>query len=260
MRITQAAETLVPYLREVVSNESTARLVLEEWKGQKRGHIRIGSGPSASSHLLPPLLKQYHARFPLVDVYLECTVEPEALLAKVSGGALDLALLMYVSLPEQPNVVDHIAWQSPMVLVANREGVPARCKLSDLRQQPFILFQKNSMMDTLVSGYFASLAFRPRIIIRSDSGDAVLSLARQGLGIAILPLWCVEEDAQRGRLRILGQREKRLTISLALFGRKSAFLPPAVRGLVQLASTFPWVHLEAISTSKPPGALSFPSL
>src|SRR5713101_6021151 len=71
LRLTQAAELLLPYCRHLLADHDTALSALEEWKGSTRGTLRIGAGPATSVHLLPGLLRIYGRAFPEVDVVVE---------------------------------------------------------------------------------------------------------------------------------------------------------------------------------------------
>src|SRR5262249_58806958 len=56
LRLTQAAEVLLPHIKNLLAQYDAALSALSEWKGLKHGLVRIGTGPTMSSYLLPSLL------------------------------------------------------------------------------------------------------------------------------------------------------------------------------------------------------------
>lgn len=42
-----------------------------------------------------------------------------------------------------------------------------------LAREPFILFKKNSSMQNLIDKYFQRICFRPYVVMRSDSAEAI---------------------------------------------------------------------------------------
>src|SRR5690242_12980608 len=46
LKLTQAAEVLLPYSKDLLAQHDAALEAMEEWKGLKRGVVRIGAGPT----------------------------------------------------------------------------------------------------------------------------------------------------------------------------------------------------------------------
>src|SRR5258708_5191458 len=76
LRLTQAAEILLPYSRDLLAGHDGAIAALEEWKGLGRGIVRVGAGPATSVYLLPGLLRKYRRAFPKVDLLIETGNSP----------------------------------------------------------------------------------------------------------------------------------------------------------------------------------------
>src|SRR5260370_29488918 len=92
LRLTQAAEILLPYSRDLIAEHDAVIAAIGEWRGLKRGIVRVGAGPASSVYLLPELLRKYRRAFPKVDLFVE-TGDRLALVEKFTTGSLDLALL-----------------------------------------------------------------------------------------------------------------------------------------------------------------------
>ena len=243
LRVTQAAEILLPYSRDLLAERDAVIAAMEEWKGLQRGIVRIGAGPATSVHLLPGLLKRYRRAFPKVDLVVETGNSP-ALIEKLGNGSLDLALLVSSQLPEEPNLSVERSWDMEFVLVSNLPHVPQRCPMAKLARFPFILFRKGSRMQNAIDRYFNELNFRPKVIMTFDNADAIKAMIEVGLGVALLPFWIVHRDLKRGLLTMIHQRERPLFSKFELLRRKSNYVPKPVAAFIELGRAYRFPGLE----------------
>jgi len=237
LQLTPAGEILLPYVKDLLAQYEAAVSALEEWKGLKRGVVRIGSGPTLSSYILPLLLRQFRRSFSHVDLLVETGHTP-ALLRSLTSGSLDLALVVSSELLAEPNFSLEAFWDFEFALVSNLRQAPRRCALAELHKYPFVLFQKGSRMESVIDRYFIEMDFHPRVVMRFDNADAIKAMIRTGLGISMLPLWSVDADLRRGALHLIRQRERPLVSKIVLVSRKSSYVPRPVNAFINLAQTF----------------------
>jgi DNA-binding transcriptional LysR family regulator len=237
LKMTRAAEILLPYCREMLAQHDAALGALAEWKGLKHGVVRIGAGPTLSSYLLPALLRKFRRTVPGVDLYIE-TGNSATLIEGLGSGRFDLAMLVSSQFMEAPNLAVEASWDVEYVLVSNLRNAPRNCPISALLSFPFILHSKGSRIEDLIDRYFAEISFRPKVIMTFDNAEAIKAMIRTGLGISMLPMWTVDGDLKRGALSLIRQREPRLVSKVELASRKSNYLPREVQAFVQIARTF----------------------
>lgn len=249
LRLTQVGELLLPYCRDILAEHDTALAAVSEWKGLKRGIIRIGAGPATSVHLLPSLLRAYRRAFPDVDVVVE-TGNSIGLVEKLGTGSLDLALLVSSHRPVEPSLFVEQSWEVEFVFVAGSERAPRRGRLSELNRFPFILFRKGSRMQDAIDRYFDELKFHPSVIMAFDNPDAVKAMIGAGLGVSLLPFWIVHEDVRRGSLTHIRLRERPLFSKLELVRRNSSYVPRAVTAFVDVARTHRFTALCSAAEKK----------
>jgi DNA-binding transcriptional LysR family regulator len=223
---------LLPYLKDLLAQYDSALSALEEWKGMKRGLVRIGTGPSA--YILPAILKKFRRANPGVEVLVETGNTP-VLLESLSRGSLDLGLLVSADLVEKDDYCVEAWWDFEMVLVSHLRHPPARPRLADLKSQRFILFRKGSRMEEPIDRYFAAHEFSPNVIMRFDNAEFIRSMVRAGLGLSLLPLWVVDRDVRERRLSVIHQSEPPLYSKIALVRRKSSYVPVAVQSFIATA-------------------------
>jgi DNA-binding transcriptional LysR family regulator len=249
LQLTQAAEVLLPYLRELFAQYDSAFAALQEWKGMKRGMVRIGTGPSA--YVLPAILKNFRRINPAIEVLVETGNTP-VLLDGLSRGSLDLALLVSADLAEQKDYQVEMAWDFELVIVSHQRLPPSHPRLADLRHLRFILFRKGSRMEEPIDRYFAANGFEPNVVMRFDNPEFIRSMVRAGMGIAILPVWVVNRDIKERRLSLIRPVGLPLYSKIELVRRKSGFVPRPVNAFVEAARTLDPRHLRLLTTGALP--------
>jgi DNA-binding transcriptional LysR family regulator len=254
LQLTQPAEVLLPYLKEVLAQYQSALSALDEWKGLKSGVVRVGTGPT--SYVLPAVLKRFRRTNPGVEVLVETGNTP-VLLESLGRGSLDLAMLVSPSLNEGRDFCIEASWDFEMVLVSHLRRPPRRPHLGDLKGFRFILFRKGSRMQEPIDQYLAANGFEPDVSMRLDNADLIKDMVRIGVGISMLPLWVVAKDVREGHLGLIHQAEPPLYSRLALVRRKMCYVPRPVQAFIDTARTLDQKHLRLLTTSTSAGRLHF---
>jgi DNA-binding transcriptional LysR family regulator len=243
--LTEAGQVLLPFFREILLRYESAFTAVEEWKDAKRGLVRVGAGPTFSSYLLPTLLKQFRRRFPKVDVFID-TGDSDHLMSRIRSGALDLAFDLASAALEDDSLEQVAVWESQAGFVSALPKLPRYCQLKTLQSVPFILFQEDSPMGVIVRSYLNALNFRPNVVMRSDSSEAIKAMVRAGLGISVLFLWNIDVDLQKSRFAVIQTEAPLLVSRISLIRLKSAYTSHAVTEFVELARRVGWKHLRPV--------------
>lgn len=244
LQLTQAAELMIPYVRDMFVQHDSAIAAIEEWKGLGRGVVRIGTGPS--SYVLPAILKKFRRANPGVEVLVETGNTP-VLLDDLQKGSLDLVLIVSADLAEARDFCVETHWDFELVLVSHMHQPMRRPHLADLKNLRFILFRKGSRMQNPIDRYFAANGLEPNVIMRFDNSDFIRTMVRTGLGISMLPLWVVDKDVKDRGLHIIHQAEHPLYSKIALVRRKSAFIPKPVQGFIDTARSLDLKNLRLLT-------------
>ncbi|WP_211222850.1 LysR family transcriptional regulator [Paludibacterium yongneupense] len=185
-----------------------ARAFIDEWgafESDLRGAIDEPEGllrvvvPHAfgQQHLLAPLA-QFLRRYPALSVEWQLTDSAPNLVEQGLdcqirvGEGVDPALVA-IKLADVPRVM--VA--SPSLL----QGVPAPTSPAALAALPWLAFStyyRNEIELRDASGATQTLTLRPRLY--TDSVYALRNAAMQGLGVAVVSGWLVEDDVARGDL------------------------------------------------------------
>jgi DNA-binding transcriptional LysR family regulator len=234
LRLTAAAQVILPYLRDIAWQEESALSALEEWKGVKRGLVRVGAGPSLATYLLPRLLIRYYEEFPNVDIDVQ-TGNSVQLLSAVENGDLDLVLVVSGGGVESSSLHVEFERAVEILVVTSLSEVPARVTLKSLSKWPFLSFSRGSRIEALITNYWNSHGLSPNAIMSFDSAEALKATLTGKLGVAMMPSYAVERELKSGELRRIRTREAAMAMQVRALSRSSGYAPPALRRMIELA-------------------------
>jgi LysR family transcriptional regulator, low CO2-responsive transcriptional regulator len=97
----------------------------------------------------------------------------------------------------------------------------------ELRHQPLILYQRNSLTARLVMDYFSQLDLVPTSLMEIGSIEAIKEMVRLGLGVSVLAPWTADKELARGKLcmRPLGPQALRRQWVIAFRAGRRLALP-----------------------------------
>ncbi|HPA16406.1 MAG TPA: LysR family transcriptional regulator [Verrucomicrobiae bacterium] len=237
LKLTEAAECILPYFRQMIAEHDTARRVLDEWKGVKRGLVRVGAGQIVATYLVPRVLEKFFSRYPGVNASIQAApVRP--LVERLSTGHIDLAFLAMSELHEEPDLpTDDIdllfdVTNLEMVFVSGTPRPARRCSIKSLTAVPFVSYERELGINRVMEHYFAAVGFHPRVVVRCDYTETIKTMVQKVPGMSLLPLWAVEKEIKDRTLWLVKQQERPLSLKIVLASRKRRYAPPAVRALI----------------------------
>lgn len=190
MRLTPAGERILAsagkVLQELEHAEEEVRLLATE----KRGLLRITVECFTGYHWLPDVLQRFRKKHPGVEVRIDANATHHAV-ESVLDGSVDLALVSSAAddrrLRTTPIFEDELlAVMAPEHRLADREFVTA-ADLEDETILTYVPFEESSI-GRLV---FAPAGVQPREAMQVPLTEAMIELARAGIGIASTPRWSI---------------------------------------------------------------------
>jgi DNA-binding transcriptional LysR family regulator len=200
--LNHAGEHLLAQIEPPLAALDAASASVRQFKEWGRTRLRVGVAASACQYLLPGVVRELKKAHPNLTLQVESGNMPE-MVEHIRDNRVDLALgvapdstaglevrtvfrdeLLFVFAPSHP-------WA---------EGKPI--SREELRRQPLILYQRNSLTAQLVDGYFRSLDIAPSALMEIASIEAIKELVRLGLGVSVLAPWAADKELARGKLRM----------------------------------------------------------
>ncbi len=205
---------------------------LAELRGLKRGTLLLGLPPVGSNVLFAPIFATYRRRYPGIDIRL---IEQggKRLEDLVLAGELDLAAAL---LPVGDAFEHRDLRREPIdLLVAANHPLATRAEvtMSDLTDQPFILFGEGFSLNPIILGACRAAGFEPAIATRSSQIDFIAGLVASGLGIGFLPrLIARPHDG----VRSLPIADPAMVWHIALIWQRDRYLSQAARAWIDLVA------------------------
>ncbi len=201
-RLTRAGQVLLESVGPLLEQwDRVASLLKEPADGVLRGPVQIGAGDAAMLYLLPGPIRAFLRRHPRVDVILRHQ-SAEDTLDMLRQGEIDFGLR---SLPEPPADIAYFPFRTAdRLLIAPRNHPIHRARsltLENLARHPFILPWPGSATRKLVEGLFAERGLPLKVSLEAGGWETIKRYAGLGLGIAVVPDFCLEQTDRRIAVR-----------------------------------------------------------
>lgn len=230
---TPAGLAFLERAERILAEVDAARSDMLAHAGALTGRVRVGAWHSSAPDV-PGLVRDFAQRHPGVEILLrEHTAA--AMLAMVRAGELDVAVVILAEVLDLTDVRVEPVLTEPLVVAGAVDGPLAgrrRVRLSDLADEPFVMFPPGSAMRGIVEEACARQGFRPRIVVEAMGFTAARALAARGLGVALLPR---SLPAELGPPVAVAALTPALTRTSALAWREHGVLSPAAERFLATA-------------------------
>lgn len=200
VRPTAAGEVLLAHVRRWGREVSSLRQELDRLRGGVRGNIRIAASETITDEVLPAVLSELSARFPLMD-YSVIAGDNRRITADLLSREADVVIAFDVRLPVRAEVVHTV--ESPLGIICTPNHRLARRRqvsLEDCANWPLVVPGRDWLNSSGLANLFNGIEGPGRIVARADRPGILKALVRAGLGIAFLTRLGVETDLVEGRL------------------------------------------------------------
>ncbi len=235
-RLTPEGEAVIPFIREIVSQEQQLRQKAAQLRAGTAGSIRIGTFTSVATHWLPGMMMQFQQQYPQVEFQL-FNGDYHDVDRWLAEGSVDLA---FTAQPAETGCRSVPLYQDAlMAILPVGHPLAARpvCRVEELAQEPFITLLESSNHD--VRRALSAAHVKVDVRFRTKDDYAVIAMVRQGLGISIMPSLLLRGNNEGIEIRPIDPPASR-TIALAC---STAEAGPAARRFVEFARE--WVKTNA---------------
>lgn len=235
--LTAAGEVVLAHGERAFAELEAARTALSQRSGVIAGRVRLGTGATASIHLLPPLLRRLRLRHPALELTVTTGNTP-GITQAVVDNALDAAI---VTLPIAARELAVSAFfEDELVVIAppeprwkkQRSIAPA-----ELARHPLILFERGGAIRTVMDAWFARGRAAPNVAMELGNAEASKKLVGAGLGLSIISSIAVRQEAASGELTVIAP-SPRLARTLGLVRRRDKPVTPALASVLEALETF----------------------
>ncbi|PJG54397.1 LysR family transcriptional regulator [Bradyrhizobium forestalis] len=200
MTLTGAGKRLLPYAQKMAALSREALLAARD-DGEPKGPLAIGSMETTAAVRLPPLLADFHRRFPAVRLSLR-TATTADLVAGVLEGTLDGA---FVAGPiAHADLTATSAFREELVLVSARRWA----SLAELRAgtpesgPTALVFRTGCTYRQRLEQVFVEFGWPSAARFELGTLDGMIGCVAADMGVTLLPRAIVERSAMHGSVSI----------------------------------------------------------
>ena len=183
IQLSDVGARLLPRAQALLGLSETMKQEAADARGMKRGTLRIGSfGPTASLHLLPPILTEFQQLYPDISVTIDEGPDRE-----VVQWLLDHRVdIGFVVLPDNRFETTPLIEDQMVALIPKGSPLAERSSvtLRDLCHDPFVLTEAGS--SEIVNRLFTAAQLRPNIHYRTAQLLSTLDLVSRGVAVTIV--------------------------------------------------------------------------
>lgn len=233
--LTEAGRTLLPKAQHILDEIAESRRMIANLSQQIGGPLRLATSHHIGLHRLPPVLRDYTRRYPLVELDIQF-MDSEAGCQAVATGNIELAV---VTLPNPPlaNLAHTPVWKDNLraVIAADHPLAAGSDKLplEKLAGIPAILPETGTFTRRIIDRPFLEQGLALNINLETNYLETIRMMVSVGLGWSVLPVTMLAQD-----LAILEVPALELTRELGIVTHKD-------RTLSRAAQAFKSTLLEA---------------
>jgi len=234
VRLTQAGTVVLPHARAALAAVASARVAIDDLHGLVRGRVAVGMVTACTSVAFTDLLSSFHALHPGVELSLS-EANSEEMIEALRDGTLDLAWIGVAGAAPAGIATQAIVDDAIVAAVGLDHPLASRRSigLRDLCAHTLIALPPGTGVRNALDAACAAAGLTPQVALEANALDVVARLARQGMGIAILPESVAAALADE--LHALAIVRPRIRSRLELAWRAAGPASPAARALVEHA-------------------------
>jgi len=185
--LTEVGEAVVISCREIINSLSNLEIKLDDFRGMKRGRLRVAV-VSTAKYFIPLALGEFCKKYPDIELSLHVG-NRDSLLKRLNQNLDDIYILGQI--PQTSFNLDVVPFTTnPLVIIANRENelVGQKVTLEQLADQFFIMREEGSGIRSAVMDAFSKKGLEVNERLTMQTNEAIKHCVVGDLGVA-----CVSE-------------------------------------------------------------------
>jgi DNA-binding transcriptional LysR family regulator len=232
MELTEEGALFRRYVERAALWLDDGRRALEGLRDLSQGSLSIGAGATATTYLLPPLLRAYHQRWP--GIQLQLREQGSAAVAEaVREGELDLGVVTLPVTRDAGLQFTSFVQDDLHLIIPENHPLAGRRRFSwsELQGQPMVMFEADTAVRRLIDGALDQAGVEVLLAMELRSIESIKQMVAQGIGAAFVSRFAVPTGT--GLSPSDGDRLQR---TLALCTRADREPSPATQAFLELAT------------------------
>ncbi|NMN98307.1 LysR family transcriptional regulator [Antrihabitans stalactiti] len=240
VELTEAGQVLVARARLFRREMRAARGDLDALRGLHQGTVRLGSFPTASASILSDALKEYHLRWPDIDVRVRSATRPQ-LLEMLHSSEIEMAILWSYSWTEETErslTLEPLMQDPTMLLIpADRDIGTDGAWLSALRSQRWIIRSADHPAAEVLYRSCRAAGFDPDVVYEGHDYQEIQAMVAAGVGVAMVPRLSIAQHRPDVRAVAFNKADDVPTRSIYIATLTRRAYTPAMRAVARALHT-----------------------
>lgn len=232
--VTQAGAVLFKATEEIIGILKATRERIDDIKGVKGGKLKVGASFTLGIHIIPELLNRFRQKYPDVELSLDISMSHK-ICKKLISNDLDIGFLGAPADDERVLTKELLSDQLVLIVASHHKWKNRKkIQVTELLNEPFLMSRQGSGTRITIETQLKQNNIQFRKIIEFGNTEAVKKAVITGIGVSILSIHAVENEARSGLLKtlILADLQLKRTFYLAYHANK--YLSYATRALIDL--------------------------
>ena len=233
--LTREGKRFMVYAEKILKLFSESKEALSE-SLNPRGALIIGAPETLSAVRLPPLIQQFHSRYPGVEMVLK-KCRPKEIYAFLRNNQIDVAFILGREM-YSPDLVSEILAFEQMVLVSG-SGHPITGKIPvtprDIQGMLLVLCEEGCDYRIVFEKILYEAGVHPGQVLELGSIEAIKKFIVQQLGVTLLPRMAVEGELSRGELIDLQWQGLEFDTNTQVVYHKDKWISPTLSAFLKLS-------------------------
>ncbi|WP_104205086.1 LysR family transcriptional regulator [Billgrantia saliphila] len=194
----EPGHALYDYGRSIFALEREAQETLAAFYGLERGRLTIGASTTIATYWLPPLIAEFHARHPHIEIRL-ISENTKQIVELLIDCRLDVAL---VEGQVSDSRVEARNWfkEDMVVIAADSPERAMRNPVIDA-QTVWVVREHGSGSREATEALLSELDIRPPHTIEVGSNEAIVQTVSSGIGLGLVPRICARDQLRLGQVK-----------------------------------------------------------
>ncbi|WP_425446327.1 LysR family transcriptional regulator [Dethiothermospora halolimnae] len=235
IRLTSEGEVLFKYIEQGYDFIMTAENKFLEMRNLVKGQLRVSTSDTLCQYYLLPYLKEFHSRYPDINIKINNQTTPETI-KLLKSGKVDIGI---VTLPikNDKNFLIKEVFEIEDCFVCGEKYKFLSDEIIELKkllEYPILLLQRDSNTRKLFDKYIREHGFNITPDIEIGSSDLLIEFAKIGLGISYVVKDFIKDKLEKEELYEIKTKEKMPKRSIGLVTHKNFPVSAAAKEFMEL--------------------------
>lgn len=233
MELTSKGLIFLEYAEKIINLANEAREAIDD-RDTPKGTLKIGVVESLCTIKLPELLKNFHIKYPEVEVIIKigtCT----DLQNMLKNNTVDLIFTLG-ELIKDLDLISCMSYKENMAILAsplNKLKDKLKLTLRDIADESLILTEKGCSYRSVFESMFHKECLQPHLALEIGSIETIKNFVMNNLGITLLPIMTVENELSKGNLVKLDLVDYDFNMRTQILYHRNKWLTPAMDAFIE---------------------------